>query len=294
MSKDIKFMILQGSVVFNTQRSFFDGEYSDTKRGRNQAFRDLIEKFKNKRIVRISPRITEYVLVYKAPINDDIIYCQLAKKMQIETYRLSDSGINPEQIENYPPLDVFINVDKQQFAVQVVANILTEHSVETIIKHLMNSLTKDFELFINSIQDQKEFWNQVSEDDEIQEISFDLVVPNFFNATGAANELVSSAKEELNADSVGLHLKNKKGKLKANITAIDSFVQYSSMTGAWKLKIKRAGTTKYKVIHSTDCNLKKTIDGDILDLVKKIDGNWHIDRATFDGLVEKVCELFKI
>ena len=162
-------MILQGSVVFNTQRTFFDGEYPDTKQGRNQAFRDLIEKFKNKRIIRISPRITEYVLVYKAQINDDIIYCQLAPKMQIETYRLSDNGINPEQIENYPPLDVFINVDMQQFAVQVVANILTESSVGTIIKHLLNSLTKDFALFINSIQDQKEFWNQVSEDDEIQE-----------------------------------------------------------------------------------------------------------------------------
>lgn len=92
----------------------------------------------------------------------------------------------------------------------------------------------------------------VSEDDSVQEISFDLIVPNLFNATGAANDLVSDAKETLNADSVGISFKNKTGGLKATFESIDSFVKYSSATGSWKLKIKQAGQTKYKVIKSTN------------------------------------------
>lgn len=235
MSKETKFIVLQSSVVFNNQLSFFGDEYEDTKEGRNKAFRDLIQKFKEKKVLKISPRITEYVLVYKITISEDILYCQLAKRTPMETYRLSGNDLKQEQIDNYPPLDVFVNIEKQQIAVQLNSSILSEKSIETTIKNLLNSLTKDFSLFVNTIQDKKEFWDLIEQEDEIQEISFDLIVPNFFNATGDANELVSSAKEKLNADSVGLSIKNKKGKLKAELSAIDSYVKYASLTGSWKL-----------------------------------------------------------
>lgn len=292
MSKETKFIVLQSSVVFNNQLSFFGDEYEDTKEGRNKAFRDLIQKFKEKKVLKISPRITEYVLVYKITISEDILYCQLAKRTPMETYRLSENDLKQEQIDNYPPLDVFVNIEKQQIAVQLNSSILSEKSIETTIKNLLNSLTKDFSLFVNTIQDKKEFWDLIEQEDEIQEISFDLIVPNFFNATGDANELVSTAKEKLNADSVGLSIKNKKGKLKAELSAIDSYVKYASLTGSWKLKIKQAGTLKYKTIHSTDYSLQKTIETELLDLVKKTDSNWQIDTDVYSGLVERISGLF--
>ena len=292
MSKETKFIVLQSSVVFNNQLSFFGDEYEDTKEGRNKAFRDLIQKFKEKKVLKISPRITEYVLVYKITISEDILYCQLAKRTPMETYRLSENDLKQEQIDNYPPLDVFVNIEKHQIAVQLNSSILSEKSIETTIKNLLNSLTKDFSLFVNTIQDKKEFWDLIEQEDEIQEISFDLIVPNFFNATGDANELVSTAKEKLNADSVGLSIKNKKGKLKAELSAIDSYVKYASLTGSWKLKIKQAGTLKYKTIHSTDYSLQKTIETELLDLVKKTDSNWQIDTDVYSGLVERISGLF--
>lgn len=292
MSKTTKFILLQASVVFNNQISFFDGKYEDTKVGRNKAFRDTIDKLIEKKIVKINPKIAEYVLLYKTKIKDDIIYCQLAKRTQMDTYNLQEDTIKKEAIDSYPPLDVFINLAQQKFAVELNTSLLTEPALESNIKNLINSLTKEFSIFINAIQDQKEFWDLVNEDDSVQEISFDLIVPNLFNATGAANDLVSDAKETLNADSVGIAFKNKTGGLKATIEAIDSFVKYSSATGSWKLKIKQAGQTKYKVIKSTNVCQKKEIESDILELVRKMDANWQVSNDVYEGLIENIIGLF--
>lgn len=291
MSKAAKFILLQASVVFNKQMTFFE-KYEDTKEGRNNAFRDTIGKLIEKKIVKINPKVAEYVLLYKTKINDDIVYCQLAKRTQMQTYNLQEDTIKEEAIDSYPPLDVFINLTQQKFAVELNTSLLTEAALESNIKNLINSLVKDFSIFINTIQDQKEFWDLVSDDDSVQEISFDLIVPNIFNATGAANDLVSDAKETLNADSVGISFKNKTGGLKATIEAIDSFVKYSSATGSWKLKIKQAGQTKYKVIKSTNVCQKKEIESDILDLIRKMDSDCQVGMDVYNGLIENIIGLF--
>lgn len=293
MTKNTNFVILQASVVFNNQISLFDQKYEDNKQGRNEAFKDTINKIKEKKTIKISPRITEYVLIYKTNISDEIIYCQLAKRKLVEAFTLKDNEIQQQNIDSYPPLDVFINVEKQQFAVELDSSILAEQSIEINVKNLINSITKDFSIFVNTIQDKKEFWDLVdNKEDEIKEISFDLVVPNFFNATGDANDLVSTAKENLNADSVSLSIKNKRGKLKAEFDSIDSFVKYSSLSGSWRLKLKQQGETKYKIINSTDYCKKKTIETEILKLVKKVDNNWKVRTDLYNQLLDKINGLF--
>ena len=293
MTKSVNFIVLQASVVFNQQLSFFTEEYPDTKDGRNEAFRSAIDRLKLKKTVRISPRITEYVLVYKANITNDILYCQLAKRTQMDTYKLTENTIKQESIDSYPPLDVFINLKQQQFAVELNTKILSASAIVTTVKNLMNSLVKEYNIFFNTIESKKDFWDLVSDKDSIQEISFDMVVPNFFGATGAANDLVTGAKSNLNADSVELSIKNKKGGLKASLDAIDSYVRYSSAAGSWKLKIKAEGESRYRTVSSTDFCKKKEIESDILNLIKKMDDNWHIGNDVYDELVKKLNGLFE-
>lgn len=292
MQKNVNFIVLQANVVFNQQLSLFAEDYEDTKEGRNEAFRKAIDKLKVKKAVRISPSITEYVLVYKVDITDDILYCQLAKRTQMDTYKLTDNTIKQESIDSYPPLDVFINLKQQQFAVELNTKILQASAILSTVKNLINSLVKDYNIFFNTIENKKEFWDLVSDNDSIQEISFDLVVPNFFGATGAANNLVSGAKSSLNADRVELSIKNKKGGLTASLEAIDSYVKYSSSSGSWKLKIKSEGQSRYKTISSTDYCMKKEIESEILDLVKKIDDRWQVDSDVYYGLINKLNGLF--
>ena len=75
----VNFILLQANVVFNQQCSIFD-KYKDTKEGRNDAFRDIIDIIKNKKVIKVNPRVTEYYFIYIKKIDKDIIYCQLAKK----------------------------------------------------------------------------------------------------------------------------------------------------------------------------------------------------------------------
>ena len=292
MQKNVNFILLQANVVFNQQLTLFGEQYDDTKAGRNIAFRSAIEKFKEKKTIRISPRISEYVLVYKTNITADIMYCQLAKRTQMDTYTLTENTIKQESIDSYPPLDVFINLKQQQFAVELNTKILVASTIVTTVKNLVNSLVKDYNIFFNTIENKKEFWELVSDKDAIQEISFDMVVPNFFGATGAANNLVSGAKTSLNADSVELSIKNKKGGLRASLEAIDSYVKYSSASGSWKLRIKAEGESKYRTVSSTDFCMKKQIESEILDLLKKMDDNWTISNDIYSGLVDKLNGLF--
>lgn len=292
MSKTTNFIILQANVVFNKQLSLFEDYYDDTKEGRNVAFRKTIERFKDKKIIKINPKITEYVFVYKANITEDIIYCQLAKRTQMDTYKLTDNNIRQESIDSYPPLDVFINLKQQQFAVEINSKILSAPAIVTTVKNLINSLVKDYSIFFNTIENKKDFWELLSDKDSVQEISFDLIVPNFFGATGAAKELVTGAKDLLNADSVELSIKNKKGGLQASLQAIDSYVKYSSFSGSWKLKIKGEGESKYKTIKSTDCCIRKEIETELLGLVKRMDDNWNIGNDVYNGLISKLNGLF--
>ena len=293
MSKTINFILLQANVVFNQQLSLFGNQYDDTKEGRNSAFIDTINKVIEKRVIRISPRVSEYILVYKASISNNIIYCQLAKKTSLDTYTLTDTAIEQGSIDTYPPLDVFINTKYQQIAVQLNTAVLSVTAIVKNIKNLINSVSKDFSIFFNTIEDKKEFWDLVSNDELIKEISFDLVVPNFFGATEAASKLVSGAKNELNADSVELRLKNKRGGLKASINAIDSYVKYASTSGTWKLKTKVAGDTKYHIINSTDLCKKKEVEETILELVRKLDDNGQIGKELYNGLLERLDDLFE-
>ncbi len=292
MSKTTKFILLQASIVFNNQRSVFDNQYQDTKEGRNAAFRDIINQFIEKKMIKINPRMSEYILLYKNTVTDDILYAQLAKKMEMHTYPLKGNNIQSQDIESYPPLDVFINLKTQQFAVELNSSVLSVPAVESNIRNLFNSLINGFSLFINAVQDKKEFWNVVNQDDDIQEISFDLIVPNLFEATEAAKELVDDSKQNLNADSVALSFKNKKGKLVVNMQAINSFVTYSSTTGSWKAKVRRKGEKSYKVFKSADFSLKRDIDDIVLEAVRSMNSNYQIEMDIMDTLISKLYGLF--
>lgn len=291
MSKNTVFINLHGSVVFNNQLSFFGNKYEDTKSGRNKAFRDIVEIIESKKTLKLKNKNAEYILVFKAKISGDIIYCQLAKKTPMEMFELTENNIKSNLIDSYPPLDVFINLKCQQFAIEISNSKIPIESLLNVFQRMLNNLTKDFNIFVNAIKDKKDFWDLISNDNSISEITFDLVVPNYFDVSGSAKNLVASAKDSLNADNVSLCIKNKKGKLKASIEAIDSFVKYSSSSGSWRLKIKESGSSQYRVYKSCDFYKKREIETEILDLIKK--ENYTSNTQIYTELINKLKGLFE-
>ena len=150
MNKTTKFILLQASVVFNNQLTVFNTQYEDTKECRNRVFREIIQQLIEREIIKINPRMAEYILLYRATVTEDIIYAQLAKRTELYTYPLKGKNIQPQNIESYPPLDVFINLKTQQFAVELNSSILSIPAVESNIRNLLNNLAKGFSIFINA------------------------------------------------------------------------------------------------------------------------------------------------
>lgn len=285
----VKFLLLQASVVFNQQCSMFD-KYVDTKEGRNNAFRDVVDTIKDRRKIRLNSKTSEYYFIYISNIDENIIYCQLAKKTKLERYTMEENGVKPDLIDNYPPINVFINLRLQQFAVEVNTSILSNEATQKVISSLINCLIKDFNIFFSIIQDKKEFWELIANDESVQEITFDLVVPNFFGATGDAKQLVEDAKNKINADHVELSFKNQKGKLKISMESFDSYVKYASYSGDWKIKYKEYGATRYKIVKSADFSLKKEIEEEILKTIQE--GNFNINHEQYNMLLEKIKGIF--
>lgn len=292
---DTNFVLIQASIVFNQQMSLFDDNIEDTKEGRNKAFRELFDTIIERKTIKAVSNGTENLIIYRTKLNKDLLYLQLARRKKIETYQLNNAekDLINIPVDNYPPLDVFVNLAKQQFAIEYKTYILSLDAIISALNSVFRRVVKQCSVFFNTVDNISDFWSVVDKQEGVKEISFDLTVPNIFGASDAAKQLVDGAKNDLNADSISIGFKNEKGQLSANFIAMDSFVKYASRAGSWKLKIKKAGESKYKVIHSSDFSVKKTLDSSVIDLVKKVDSSGNIETQYLDNLIVFIEELFK-
>ena len=293
---DTNFVLIQGNVVFNQQMSLFDDIQEDTKEGRNKAFRQVFETIIEKRNIKYTAGNTEQILLFKCKLSANLLFLQLAKRKKLETYQLSteENDITQVSVENnYPPLNVFVDLRKQQIAVELKTNVLHVDAIITALTNIVKKIAKTCAIYFNTIDNISDFWSAVGSQDDIKEITFEMTVPNFYGASEDAKQLVDGAKNDLNAERVSLSFLNNKGKLKANINAIDSYVKYSSNAGSWKLKVKAPGESRYRQIKSSDYSIKKTIDASIIDLLKEMDNEGNIDKEYFSILLSIIEGLFE-
>lgn len=291
---ETNFVFIQASVVFNQQMSLFEDRIEDTKKGRNKAFRGLFDAIMEKKTIKSIANGTENLFIYRTKLNKNLLYLQLARRKKVEIYQLNnvEKDLVNVPIDNYPPLDVFVNLTTQRFAVEIKTNILSIDAIISALNSIFKRVAKQCSVYFNTVDNISDFWSAVNAQEGVKEIAFDLTVPNLFGASDAAKELVDGAKSNLNADSVSISFKNGKGGLSANIQAIDSFVKYASHAGSWKLKVKQSGDKQYKVIHSSDYSVKKSIDSNIIDLLQKVDSNGNVEPQYLDILITKIEELF--
>ena len=126
--------------------------------------------------------------------------------------------------------------------------------------------------------------------DEILEIKFEMVAPNFWGNTGQAKDLVDEAKKQINASEVSISLVNKKGKLRASMEHLDSFVKYTAYSGSWKVKVRKNGYIK--TLKSDDTSLKKQVSENIIDSIKNISDNNSDNINTYNNCIDEIEKLF--
>ncbi len=292
---DKSFIILCASIVFNNQLSLFDNEFEDNKQGRNLAFRQIFENIMKNGHIKVNPKFSEYIFLFKSRLDNDLLYFQLAKKKEIEKYELIDNNFQQMAVSSYPPLDIFVNLKNQQMAVELKDFVNNEESLLRTIQKLFSLFIKqeNFSIFFNIVEDKREFWQLVDSKNvnQINEIEFEMIVPNFFGVAGDAKDLVEGAKEKVNADTVLLKFKNKKGSLKARMSDLESYVNYSVKSGSWKLKIKNEG--KIRTIKSSDFSKKKNIEKSILDVVSSYNTQNGPDELVYQKCLKRIKMLFE-
>ena len=266
------FLVIQVSLIAHEQTNIFDNDYSDTPQGRNKLFRDVFSSIANQIRIPQKGKMTDNFLLFSRRLSNDVLYFKLAKRRKTEINALLDNDIKPMAIDDFPNIDVFVNLRLQQLLIEIKGNIFTtQEAMETIRKSIEKHTQKyHFSVFANTVDDTKKFWDRVDRKnaDEILEIEFEMIAPNFFGNSGQAKDLVSEAKDTINATEISMKFTNKEGKLRATMEHLDSYVKYTSFAGGWKVKIRKDGITK--TLKSKDSSLKKVMPTCILDTFKEL------------------------
>ena len=178
-------------------------------------------------------------------------------------------------MDDFPHIDIFVNLKLQQILIEIKESVFELNEAIKVLSKVIQNIAKidNYSVYINTIDDTQEFWDLVDRKnvDEILEIKFEMVAPNFWGNTGQAKDLVDEAKKQINASEVSISLVNKKGKLRASMEHLDSFVKYTAYSGSWKVKVRKNGYIK--TLKSDDTSLKKQVSENIIDSIKNISDN---------------------
>ncbi|MPN27955.1 hypothetical protein SDC9_175389 [bioreactor metagenome] len=120
-----------------------------------------------------------------------------------------------------------------------------------------------------------------------------MTAPNFWGTSDQAKDLVQGAKDNCNASEVSVSLIDKRGKLRASMMHLDSFVKYSSSAGSWKVKYKRNGV-RY-TCNSQDSALERIIESAVIESLKTIinkEKEGLADQLILEKCIETIEDAF--
>lgn len=170
------------------------------------------------------------------------MHCQLARERIYDKYEMTSEKIVGTKDQDYPFINVFIEMQTQKFLIETKTTIFENYNTcSDVIQNIMNKYLKNIDatIDINPIIEEQEFWSFFKDDNEVKNLSFNLSVPNLFDASDDATNFLNEARDNVGASNVSLNFSNSEGKLKPNKEGIESFVKYTSAGGGtWHLSYK--------------------------------------------------------
>ena len=241
MEEIIEFYGFRGNIIFPDQVTLYSLGYENNPKDKNQVFRDFFDNLKKNGRVDSEYQKRKYYIIF---INqyDTIMHCQLARERIYDKYEMTSEKIVGTKDQDYPFINVFIEMQTQKFLIETKTTIFENYNTcSDVIQNIMNKYLKNIDatIDINPIIEEQEFWSFFKDDNEVKNLSFNLSVPNLFDASDDATNFLNEARDNVGASNVSLNFSNSEGKLKPNKVGIESFVNYTSAGGGtWHLSYK--------------------------------------------------------
>lgn len=248
MEETIEFYGFRGNIIFPNQVTLFSLGLENNSRDKNKVFTNFFEELKSSGKVDSEYQKRKYYLIF---INqyDSIIQCQLARERIFDKYEMTKEKVIGTKDQDFPFINVFVELKTQKFLIESKTTVFDNYNTcSNVIQNIMNKYLKkvDATINVNPIVEEQKFWKFFEGDNEVKNLTFNLAVPNLFDASDDATRFLNDARDNVGASNVSLNFTNTEGKLQPNKEGIESFVKYTSAGGGtWNLKYKnKNGDTK--------------------------------------------------
>ena len=248
MEETIEFYGFRGNIIFPNQVTLFSLGLENNSRDKNKVFTNFFEELKSSGKVDSEYQKRKYYLIF---INqyDSIIQCQLARERIFDKYEMTKEKVIGTKDQDFPFINVFVELKTQKFLIESKTTVFDNYNTcSNVIQNIMNKYLKkvDATINVNPIVEEQKFWKFFEGDNEVKNLTFNLAVPNLFDASDDATRFLNDARDNVGASNVSLNFTNTEGKLQPNKEGIEPFVKYTSAGGGtWNLKYKnKNGDTK--------------------------------------------------
>lgn len=268
MDKTKKYYVYRANIAFENP-TLFNYQVEDNKENRNKVFRGFFDQLKEDGL-KSNYATREYVLFY-VDCKDDIVFCNLARKRNINLNKVEGYKLVEKTEEDYPYVNVFVDLKYQKILIECNSSVFNNYetgkkTIENIIKS--NIKDRNATITLNPISKENIFKKYLADANSIYSIKFKLNAPNFLDSNTAAEEFVQGVHNTTAGDSVELTIKNKSGDLNLNGTGIESFIKYAECgAGLWELTYKNENKKRI-IIKSGD--LGESVDIDDIDIKNEL------------------------
>lgn len=214
---------------------------------------DKVELFK-KIILQDKPlKFRSYgneLALVKSFFKDNYAIFRLGRRETLYISGSPEDEFEPQQIQNWPHCEVFINFDEDpstghRIAIQHRTDIFNKpHTqLEALAAHINETLAMDgYVLQINAVTSERRFWETIDENtNSISKLVLSFNAPNFLKLESTLSDDLKNIEKVYNAPKVSVILENPEGKLKVPHTALtDEGAEYITKGGgSYKLQVKK-------------------------------------------------------
>lgn len=265
------------------QPSLFDGNVDKV-----QAFKDILERIKSKDKDSFIIYNAIHYLIFKKMINNNIYLFTFVKEERTNTPKLIGNDIQIISDYRHPNHQVFIDIETQILLIDshTAAFDEMETAIDRLRYYFQKSINKisnaNFNIRVNQIFENKEFWKEVSESEKIYSLELIFNEPNLFGGDKEASAFVKEVHQQTDFNEFRIEIYNRKGNLnliKKNFA--DWINLIASGAGKFRMRVLQKNSSKAIKLRSEDTAQKEVLP----------DNTELIDDSTLKKIIEKLDKM---